>query len=1032
METTNRRHCAMLLLFNFVLLFQGTDAFALKNSIFEVSNNQSHQLDSAEILKLKGFYYEAIDICESVREISCKSKDWETYTRSLVEHADILRFSYYFSRNKEEIDQALILMEDAKNNLITNLDQDNITWIRFYIYMGKLHRYMEYENKNNVDSLLIYLDKAKAIAQKYPGQYYELAKVNYELGNYFFTRQMMSEAKPFIQNLLDISVNQLPEYDYFKALYLEKIGSYYADVGDLERSALCLENALYLYDTIHKDKINTIKTRLNLGNTYYFLDNISQKALNIYKSVIKDGETYNLTSYNRSIISYQNASSILYEQGDLDSCIYLAKKALEQNRNQTARDKLWSSVSKMNLGRASYKLDTSNKMTELFTESIEEVTEALGDKSFDKQVNFRCIGEVYLDYERLDSALVYFQKGLIALFDEFNSPDIYENPDFESYDNKEAVLYIVFDKAKALYKQYLKSHHPKDLQASLLLYEKAYKIIKGLINNGFMAESMITLFQYFKEDFQISVDCAIQAYNESSDIQYFEKAFQFIEQSKYFLLLKSQQSALLKERIGIADSLFLKERILSKELEYLKHQLSQKKQSLAHENYQIRKMMLQKLLLRSLIRDHINDFEFEDGNSLFLTLDEVQKEIVAKEDIVIEYYRSESKFIAIIIGQEINQIVQIPITSELLKYISDYSQSVSNKKEKKSKVLYNSFVTSSYQLYKNLFLPVLEVVSENCSRVPSSYNYTIVSDGELSYLPFEAFTTSHADTSVLSYWSLPYVCKEYVINYTFSLSVQKGNKAKRSQKLNNHVLALSYSPTNIKQGFSAGAGELDELPYSAKEIASAGSHFANANFKLIEGATEMQFKEEASKYSIIHLAIHGQADTIDRYNSKLIFRSEEDAVEDGILRAYELYNLDLSNSQLVVLSACETGIGKQVEGEGIFSIARGFAFAGCPTLVMSLWRANDKSTYMLMDLFYEHLALGMKKDKALQQAKIKFINKMNDYDAHPSNWATFVVLGNNEPIRLTNNRTYIYTLYALLLFIVSGALIIYTKKRGYI
>jgi CHAT domain-containing protein len=322
---------------------------------------------------------------------------------------------------------------------------------------------------------------------------------------------------------------------------------------------------------------------------------------------------------------------------------------------------------------------------------------------------------------------------------------------------------------------------------------------------------------------------------------------------------------------------------------------------------------------------------------------------------------------------------------------------------------------------------MLDIVSEKCPLVPGAYNYTIVADGELSFLPFEAFTTSLADTSALSYWSLPYVCKEYVINYAFSLNVQKGNRAYQEKRTKNNLMAMSYSPTDPSTDESIKKLGMNELPYTAKEIASLGARFQNADFMLVERATENQFKDKASDYSVIHLAIHGEADTVDRYNSRLIFRSEDDGPEDGMLLAYELYNLDLSNNQLTVLSACETGVGKQVEGEGIFSIARGFAFAGCPSLVMSLWRANDKSTYVLMNHFYENLASGMKKDKALQQAKVKFIHETNDYDAHPSNWATFIALGDNEALQMKNETIQRYVFAGFLAFFIA-AMVLYRKK----
>ena len=96
-------------------------------------------------------------------------------------------------------------------------------------------------------------------------------------------------------------------------------------------------------------------------------------------------------------------------------------------------------------------------------------------------------------------------------------------------------------------------------------------------------------------------------------------------------------------------------------------------------------------------------------------------------------------------------------------------------------------------------------------------------------------------------------------------------------------------------------------------------------YKLLSEATESFFKERVQDFDIVHLAVHGEGDTLNELNSRLIFRPETDTVEDGSLYAHELYDLKLDKLDLAVLSACESGVGKQQTGEGVMSIARGFA-----------------------------------------------------------------------------------------------------------
>ena len=133
-----------------------------------------------------------------------------------------------------------------------------------------------------------------------------------------------------------------------------------------------------------------------------------------------------------------------------------------------------------------------------------------------------------------------------------------------------------------------------------------------------------------------------------------------------------------------------------------------------------------------------------------------------------------------------------------------------------------------------------------------------------------------------------------------------------------------------------------------------------------KSASKQKFKKEASNFQIIHLAIHGFSDTTVAINSHLQFRADEDGNDDGRLYAHELYSLNLENLELAVLSACETGLGKQYRGEGVFSMARGFAYGGCPTTIMSLWKTDDAQTAELMQSFYIYLNNGHEVSNALR------------------------------------------------------------------
>jgi CHAT domain-containing protein len=143
--------------------------------------------------------------------------------------------------------------------------------------------------------------------------------------------------------------------------------------------------------------------------------------------------------------------------------------------------------------------------------------------------------------------------------------------------------------------------------------------------------------------------------------------------------------------------------------------------------------------------------------------------------------------------------------------------------------------------------------------------------------------------------------------------------------------------------------------------------------------------------------MHTVIDNKDPMYSKLVFTQNNDSVNDGLLNTSEIFGLKLK-AKMVVLSACSTGDGGYSKGEGVVSLARGFVYAGCPSLLMTLWEVEDQSSVTLMKNFYINLLKGDSKSLALRAAKIKFIKESKAENSHPFFWSSFVLMGNTDPI----------------------------------
>ena len=148
---------------------------------------------------------------------------------------------------------------------------------------------------------------------------------------------------------------------------------------------------------------------------------------------------------------------------------------------------------------------------------------------------------------------------------------------------------------------------------------------------------------------------------------------------------------------------------------------------------------------------------------------------------------------------------------------------------------------------------------------------------------------------------------------------------------------------------------------------------------------------------MIHFETHAVLnDSLSNF-SYLLMSKEDGQLDSFFLQ--DVYHLDIPGS-FVAIPNCETHRGNVARGEGVISLARAFTYAGASSIITSLWVVKETPSAKIMQSFYRNMAGGMTKDKALQQAKLEFIdNSRRGEEAHPYVWASLIHIGNNEPIR---------------------------------
>ncbi|MDP4187480.1 MAG: CHAT domain-containing protein, partial [Bacteroidota bacterium] len=282
----------------------------------------------------------------------------------------------------------------------------------------------------------------------------------------------------------------------------------------------------------------------------------------------------------------------------------------------------------------------------------------------------------------------------------------------------------------------------------------------------------------------------------------------------------------------------------------------------------------------------------------------------------------------------------------------------------------------------------------------------------------------------LHFKDLPYLIRDHSVRYSYSAGLIE---AQKEQFAKWHPRLLAFAPDYVDgkgKSLLAYTGQrqgYEPLPGVAEEVMSI-ARFMPGKIILGRKATKTAFNTFANDYDVLHLAMHAVINDENPMFSTLVFASDNPGSSMGLLNTFEIYNQDL-HARMAVLSACNTGKGQLRKGEGMISLARGFAYAGVPSIVMTLWSVNDNSSAKLMTGFYSFLAKGADKASSLRNAKLNYIQQASVLKSHPFYWAGYVLTGSNSPLYLSGTS---YIPLAGLLLIVLVLLYVWKrfKRRG--
>jgi CHAT domain-containing protein len=336
-----------------------------------------------------------------------------------------------------------------------------------------------------------------------------------------------------------------------------------------------------------------------------------------------------------------------------------------------------------------------------------------------------------------------------------------------------------------------------------------------------------------------------------------------------------------------------------------------------------------------------------------LTLKEVQA-LLDPEVTMLEYFVARNAVWLWVVDKRRVRFVGIPIgRTDLVTKVTGLRETIYQLEEKEN------FSRHAADLYKLLIEPALPHIRGK--------ELLIIPHDVLHYLPFQALLSGQGR----------YLIQDFPLYYLSSASLMQFTKEKKRASGQGEKALVMGNPDLGDQAYDLRFAERE-----AKEILRV---YPDSAVYLRTEATKPKAVELSPRYEILHFAVHGELNENDPLGSALLLAAEGKG--DGKLKVGEIFSLNLK-ADAVVLSACETGLGKLSNGDELVGLTRAFIYAGTPSVIATLWKVNDRASYELMREFYTNLKT-MKKSEALRQAQLKTMTEF----PQPFYWAAYGLTG---------------------------------------
>jgi CHAT domain-containing protein/Tfp pilus assembly protein PilF len=825
-----------------------------------------------------------------------------------------------------------------------------------------------------------------------------------------------------------------------EAITLNNIGLAYRLLGETQKALEKYNEALSIFQTVTVgDRAEQAVTLNNIGEVHRSLGEM-QKALEKHNEALllrravgdRSGES----------VTLNNIGAVYYSMGETQKALEKFNQALPIKR--AVGDRRGEVATLNNVGSVYELLGEMRKALDNYNEAL-PITRALGDRRGEALtlnnigLVYRSLGEMQKALEKYDEALPIFRAAgerSVMASTLNNIGEVYQSlgETQKAIDKFEEALSLrrgVMDRngeAVTLLRIAQVEQKRGNLTQARQTVEQAIGLIESIRTKTAGQDLRASYFAYRQEFFESYIDILMQMHKQNPTASYDALALAVSERARARSLLELLTEARADIRQGVDSSLLERERSVQQRLAA---------KATAQTNLLNRKHSPEQAAAAAKEIAAITD-EYEELQVQIrarspryaaltqpqpMSLMEIQQQALDEDTLLLEYALGENRSYLWLVSQRSIDSYELPPRAEI-EAAARRVYELGAARQKRGTPPDPQFIAQARTLSGMLLGPV-------ASRLGGK-RLVVVAPGALSYLPFAALPAPEDEKRPAGDYE-PLIAKHEVVSVPSAsvLSIIRREKAGRQRAAKS--VAILADPVfeesdprlaSAKNGKSSGetpaapGGADAELSGLTRAIRTMNFSDARAGFTRLaftrqeaesiialtpkgtglkatdfNASRDLALSQQLSQYRILHFATHGLLNSERPELSGLVFSLIDQAgkPQDGFLRLHEIYNLQL-NADLVVLSACETGLGKEIKGEGLIGLTRGFMYSGAPRVVASLWNVDDLATAELMKLFYQRMLKdGMPAGAALRAAQLELSGQKRW--ASPYFWAGFVLHG---------------------------------------